>query len=153
MDQPARFRGIGFGPRLRTQEKSRDAFLLRTQDKAARRDQIEDSGIARNLDDHRAQRSAGQCIRPSLEGIGGIGRAHQDHAIGEQAQLGQAGGHNFPVLKTGEILTDPEKPPVTAYPFRQTQHKSRGTRIARKHFMQGPLQQSAAQYRIGCGVA
>ncbi len=154
-DQPASLGRTRLGLRGEAQQENRDALALRPQHQAARGDEIEHFGMARNLDDHRAQGGAAQGVGAGAQRVFGMGGAQQEKRRGIDPPFGEAGGADLAMLERREILADPEQPPRPAYALGEAQDKAggRGAGVAGEDLVQGAAREAAAQACVGAGMA
>lgn len=155
--QPARLCAAGLCAGCKAQEKRRDTLMRRRQRQPTAGHEIEGFGHARNFDDNRAQRRAGERIAGRAQGTHGIGRAKYHEARRIDPQFEKAAGGQFTEFQRGIILADPDQGPALPDPGSQRRRQPRsgpfGAGVRGEHLMQDAGKEPAVQTGIGAPVA
>lgn len=83
--------------------------MLGREREPSRRGEIENFGLAWNLEHHGAEMRRGKSFEAGPQRIGRIGRAHQEKKTWIQAELLEPGGIKLALLERGIILPDPKE--------------------------------------------
>ena len=140
------------------EENGRHVLPLSRQGETPAQRQIEQAGFAMKFEDERPQARTGETLRRGPQQPGRIRHAHEQEAVGIEAQFEQAGRGNLAGFQRGKILPDPEQARPGAAGAERERQREAGRRAsvahaAGEHFMQGAQGYAARQSGIGCFVA
>lgn len=138
--EPTRLGGAGPRPRAQAQEKCGDIPARAGKRQPPACHQIEDLGLARNLDHDGTKRRTGKRIGGRTQSIGRIGDAQQEHARRIDAQFQKPRRRKFAEFERGKILTYPEQAFVRSHAHGEPSRETRRCRFvacgAREDFVQ-----------------
>jgi hypothetical protein len=109
-------------------------------------------GFAPDLQHHRAERIAGQCVGGGAQRGVDVGGAHRHHAARIEAEFGEASHRQRAGFDLGKILPDPHQGTPCRYASRKAGDESRRRGALPplgKHLVHSRQCEAALQHRIG----